>query len=109
MMTLAAGRRVARKTYRCGMCNARIVPGELHHASSNVYDGRAYTWRECLPCERDAVCTEVDAWTGGWHDEGVHYEEAVEWAEETVRWSTNPVCRLVARRWLARAAGGEGE
>ncbi len=107
--TLDHGVRVARKSYRCGMCNAWIKPGNRHSATSNVYDGRAYTWRECLPCERDAVCAEVHAWSGGYYDEGVSYDEAVEWAEETVRWSANPVCRLVARRWLARAAGGEGE
>lgn len=120
--TLRDSRVRARKEYRCGMCNVVIRPGDLHRASVNKHDGDLYTWRECLACERDQVCLLVHDWTGGYYDEGVGWEEAYEWAEETaVGWPTyyrlhplpsKPISateRAAARAWLARAAGGEGE
>ena len=93
------------------------------HFENNVFDGRIYTWRDCLPCDRDGVIHYVDAWTGGYYDEGVTEESAQEWAEDTAwfwpwRESTRrqPERRRIsaderraARGWLARAAGGEGE
>lgn len=110
--------RRARKVHHCGMCNAQIQPGDLHHVSTNVYDGRVYDWRECLPCHRDLIVNLVHDWTGGWADEGVNYEDAVEWADGAVGWPKNWIGygrsihgseRTAARNWLARAAGGEGE
>lgn len=109
VMTISASTRVARKHYRCAMCDLSIRPGDAHYASNNVYDGRIYTWRECVWCHQDGVCDEVWSWAGGFHDEGVNYEDAQEWAPESVRWSTNAITRAAARRWFARAAGGEGE
>lgn len=119
--TLEETDRRARKAYSCGMCGRAIKVGDLHHTQTNVYDGRVYTWRECMGCHRDGVITYVHSWTGGYHDEGVDYEAAVEWAEESVRWPRvgygyrDPAKVIsgaeqgAARRWLARAAGGEGE
>ena len=116
--TLNETDRTARKSYFCGMCARRINPGERHHVQTNLYDGRVYDWRECLPCDRDGIMNYVNDWSGGWHDEGVDYEQAVEWAQEAVGWprhwlahgrGIHPAEREAARRWLARAAGGEGE
>ncbi|KAB2809294.1 hypothetical protein F9L07_19840 [Pimelobacter simplex] len=116
VLTLDSGQRVARKVHRCGMCGATIKPGDRHAFENNVYDGQAYTWRTCLPCQRDRVSTYVWDWTGGWADEGVDYEQAVEWAEEAVEWPKHwlrdgraiTTCeRVAARNWLARATGGE--
>ena len=116
--TIAYATRRARKVHRCGMCTKRIEIGELHRVSTNVYDGRVYDWRECLTCDRDGICMLVHDWTGGYHDEGVSAENAVEWAEEAVEWPANwlgyglritAAERMAARNWIARAAGGEGE
>lgn len=94
-----SGNRKARKLHRCGMCAARIEIGEEHHVSTNAYDGRIYDWRECLPCRRDGICSEVYAWTGGYYDEGVDYEQAHEWAHEN---RDDPKIGDAARRWLER-------
>lgn len=107
--TIDSGARRARKFYRCGMCSAAIKPGDAHSASVNTYEGHAYTWRECLWCQQDRICSEVHAWSGGYNDGGVDYQHAVEWAEETIRHDSHGGVRMLARRWLARAAGGEGE
>lgn len=122
--TLDESDRRARKVYYCGMCGRTINPGDLHHTQTNVYDGRVYTWRDCLPCHQDEVIHYVHDWTGGYHDEGVDFEQAAEWAQETVAWPrrwwgprgakdrvvvTSADEQGAARRWLARAAGGEGE
>ena len=115
--TLAETDRVARKSYFCGMCARGIRVGETHHTKTNLYDGRVYTWRECLWCHRDHIINYVHDWSGGC-DEGVDYEQAVEWAQEAVGWprhwivygrDIHPAERAAARAWLARAAGGEGE
>lgn len=115
--TLDQGIRRARKAWRCGLCNARINPGDQHAYQVNVYDGHIYTWRDCLGCDRDGILNYVHDWTGGYHDEGVDYEAAIEWAEEAANWPRYWLYgrqiggheRLAARNWLARAAGGEGE
>lgn len=113
--------RRAAKTYRCGMCAATIGRGDFHRVSVNLYDGRVYNWRECLACDRDSICNYAHDWSGGYHDEGVNYDVAQEWADETVGWPTRLVYRSrdmlrfptsgaeqrAARNWLARAAGDE--
>lgn len=101
--------RAARKPYRCGMCSARIGVGVRHSVWTNVYDGRAYDWRECLPCDHDGIVNLVYDWSGGYWDEGVNYHQACEWADDMLWRSKHPAERGAARRWLARAAGGEGE
>lgn len=116
--TLDQGRRTARKQYRCGLCNITIKPGDLYDFQTNVYDGRVYMWRCCLACDRDGVLGYVHDWDGGWSDEGIDYEKAAEWAQQTVEWPkcwsdhypNRPITateRMAARNWLARAAGGE--
>lgn len=114
--TLDHGTRRARKSYRCGMCLATIRPSDRYAFQINVYDGRVYTWRDCLACERDSICNYVHDWTGGYHDEGVDWESAIEWAQEAVAWprhwlahgrTIHPVERLAARNFLARATGEE--
>lgn len=120
---IAEAIRTARKVHHCGMCGRQIKVGEKHSASTNVYDGRVYTWRECMACDRDGICNYAHDWSGGYHDEGVNYEVAQEWAEEAVEWPRNwhwrgrsvpprsitTTERLAARNWLARAAGESDE
>lgn len=114
--TLSEGTRKARKSYHCGMCNALIKPGERYSFQTNVYDGRIYTWHDCLACTRDGVVNYVSDWDGGWGDEGVDYELAVQWAEEAISWprhwlrynrTIHPHERLAARNFCARATGEE--
>jgi hypothetical protein len=116
--TLESGHRKARKPHFCGLCGRRINPGDLHAYQNNVYDGRAYTWRDCIWCDRDSIVHYVSDWMGGWTDEGVGGEQAVEWARQAAEWPKHwlayirPITateRNAARAWLARAAGGEGE
>jgi hypothetical protein len=92
----------ARKSHRCMMCGGRIQPGEQYSRDTLVYGGRIYSWVECPACQSDHICNEVDAWTGGWRDEGVGIEEADEWAHETVRLAKTEDLREIARRWLTR-------
>lgn len=120
---LDAGRRTARKTYRCGLCTSLINPGDLYAFQVNVFDGHIYTWRDCLSCDRDGVIHYVEAWTGGYYDEGITEVDAEEWAQDAAWFwprreptrrnpSPGPISadeRRAARAWLARAAGGEGE
>lgn len=116
MITLDSGTRNARKTYRCGLCNAAIRPGVRYSFQTNVYDGRIYTWRDCLACDRDLIANYVSDWDGGWSDEGVDYEKAIEWAEDALLWprhwhrygrTIHPTERLAARNFCARATGFE--
>jgi hypothetical protein len=113
--TLDSGQRTARKQYRCGLCNITIKPGDRHAFQTNVYDGRVYTWRDCIWCDRDGILGYVHDWTGGYYDEGVNYEQAVEWAEDAALWPRSQFRpstisgheQRAARNWLARAAGDE--
>lgn len=116
VQTIDSGQRVARKQYRCGLCLTTIQPGDAHYFQTNIYDERIYTWRNCLACERDAVCNYVHDFTGGYHDEGVGEESAIEWAQEAALWpnhwltygrSIHPAERLAARNFLARVTGEE--
>ena len=121
IQTLREATRTARKAHYCGMCWRIIKVGDLHRVSTNVYDGRVYDWRECLPCHRDGVCALVHTWWGQ-PDEGVDVESARDWAEEVAvgwpyregwrgQWTKRVTAteRAAARAWLARVAGGEGE
>lgn len=99
--------RRAAKPHRCSMCNASIRVGDLHHVSTNCYDGRVYDWRTCQPCRRDRVTGMVYDWTGH-PDEGVDLDDAIEWAPEAILYAKGHE-RRSARDWLARYCGGDGE
>ena len=112
VLTLESGKRRARKAHRCQLCGVRIRPGDTYASQNNVYDGRAYTWRDCLHCDRDGVVNYVADWCDP--DNGVDYEAAFEWATEAMTWprvwggwSTSWPMRAAeheaARNWLARA------
>lgn len=109
METLRETDRRAGKAHRCGLCLAVIRRGDWHHVQTNVYDGRAYDWRECLPCRRDRVVTYVWDWSGGYDDAGVDYESATEWAPDAALWSKDGAERWAARSFLARFSDGESE
>lgn len=42
--------RTSRGAVRCNLCLRRIDKGERYEESANVFDGRAYRWRECSHC-----------------------------------------------------------
>lgn len=120
VLTLDRGQRRARKAYRCQLCSGVIRPGDFYAFQSNVYDDRAYTWRECQACDRDSVIGWVMAYYDP--DEGVSYEDADQWAHEAMGWprgyslhTPRPMGaaeHAAARNWLARASvavWGEGE
>lgn len=107
VLTLETGTRRARKTYRCQMCSSVIAIGDLHEFQNNVYDARAYTWRQCLPCRRDGVIGFVADWCGGWDDEGVDYWRADEWAPDAALYASTTRERIAGRNWLARAGRSE--
>ena len=114
---IADRQRRSRKPRWCQICATRINVGDLHHVSTNVYDGRIYDFRTCLHCERDGVVVYAYAWDES--PEGVTTEEAGGWAEEVMDWTSwgwswkrrtvGAAERFAARAWMARAAGGEGE
>lgn len=105
-ITLDRGTRRARKAHRCELCWAHIRPGDHHAFQVIVYDDRVYTWRTCMACERDGIVYLVAAWCDP--DDGVHFDLAVEWAEEAVNWPRVYLYRRPARptkaseQWAAR-------
>lgn len=111
VLTLESGKRRARKAYRCQLCGAQIRPGDTYAYQNNIFDGHAYTWRDCLHCDRDGVVNYVVDWSDP--DNGVDYEAAYEWATEAILWPAVWRGRVprpmkaaehdAARNWLARA------
>ena len=83
LTTLSDETRRARRAWRCELCFTRIAAGDFYHAQSNVYDGRVYTFRTCLACERDGVCAYASQVAD---DDGATYEEAEEWATDAAGW-----------------------
>lgn len=79
-IVLARSETVARKTHTCWVCGpGAIRPGDKYLRSSNVYDGRAYTLKYCLPC----AGLEGEAW--GWAgetDDGYGPQDFIDWATE---------------------------
>lgn len=43
--------RVAKKAHRCNECRREIAPGMRYLRGVSVTDGRAETYRLCLPCD----------------------------------------------------------
>lgn len=78
---LRATTRTARKVHYCSLCGGMVKVGEKYHVSTNVFDGRVYDWRTCLPCQTDGIINEVYDWAG-MPDEGVDSESAHDWAHE---------------------------
>lgn len=46
---------VARKSHRCGECNATINSGEEYHHHSGKFDGNFYAEKVCRRCDYDRV------------------------------------------------------
>lgn len=80
-INLRSATRTARKWHHCDICGGMVKIGEKHHVSTNVFDGRVYDFRTCIPCQTDRIVSEVYDWAGG-PDEGVTAETAWEWAHE---------------------------
>lgn len=70
----------ARKTHSCWVCGpGAIRAGDRYDRSVNVYDGRVYTLKLCLPC----ADLEWEAW--GWAgetDDGYGPQDFIDWATE---------------------------
>lgn len=49
--------RKARKRHVCNFCGHPIEPGEKYNNQTNVFDGRAYTWKDHLECQD--LCNEI--------------------------------------------------
>ena len=47
---LSSATPTARSVHYCQLCWRAITPGETYHRDGLVYDGRAYTWKECEHC-----------------------------------------------------------
>lgn len=45
----------ARKRHACNLCDEGIRPGERYRRGVGFDDGTAWTWKECLWCERAAA------------------------------------------------------
>lgn len=68
----------ARVPHPCETCGAyAIAPGDRYVREALVYDGRAYTWVQCLPC--NGLSASVWEWTGE-PEEGVDRDDYYEWA-----------------------------
>lgn len=48
--TLMSSTPRARKHHRCSDCAGWIVPGEVYHLQKNIFDGRAYSWKQHFDC-----------------------------------------------------------
>lgn len=72
LTVLGQSRVKARKLHHCMACGISIEPGETHLAQRCAYDGRAYTWRECVACSdhwADAHNRYHDERDEGWRHE----------------------------------------
>lgn len=77
---VSAHRVKARKEHRCNWCGKRIEVGEDHTATSLVYDGSAYTFRECDRCA-PYVEPMMDYWDNR-YDEGYNGDDMYEYMRD---------------------------
>jgi hypothetical protein len=84
----------ARKAHGCQTCSAQaIAPGEIYARESYVFDGRAYTWIQCLEC---AALVGI-VWEYAYYpDEGIDRDDYYTWATETVEHADTELGRLAA-------------
>jgi hypothetical protein len=72
----------ARVPHPCETCGTTaIAAGERYVREALVYDGRAYTWVQCLPCS--GLSSAVWEWAGH-PDEGIGMDDYHEWATESL-------------------------
>ena len=74
--TFVSSRPTARKPHWCDVCGWRIMPGETYQRAVG-FDGTAWTWRECLWCERIVVAYA----RGSYYDECAT-DAVVEWLQD---------------------------
>jgi len=86
---------VARKDHRCDTCHRTIDPGERYMRQFGVFDGSAYTFKQCIHCR--AMLPYID-YDEGYNEEDYSYWEPSNLKELRVRVHLN-------KRW--RNAAGE--
>ena len=90
----------ARKAHRCSLCDGTIPAGDTYTRSSNVFDGHVYDFLTCQGCEADRILIRVYDWYGD-PDEGVSFDDAIEWATEHAAHGDG-AARSAAARYLDR-------
>lgn len=76
----------ARKSHTCSLCHRSIEPGEIYNRQVNAYDGRAWTFKTCVQCDR--MNYEVGfAWIeySYGNDAGYTHETVHDWYPSTIR------------------------
>lgn len=91
----------ARKNHWCHLCNKTIHPGERYLRTTTAYDGTVGDFIKCAPCADDAITARVWDWFGRPED-GIHGDDAHEWATEMVIHGT-PEDQKAAKNYLERA------
>ena len=90
----------ARKPHCCSGCTTSAVAvGDQYLRETYIYDGRVYDWVSCQECA--SLQMVVWDWAGR-PDEGIGFDEYVEWAREA---KGDPEHGEAARTYLARIAG----
>lgn len=96
----------ARKAHACSLCDGLILPGDKYVRTTNVYDGRIFDFLTCRGCVDGRILHRVDAWS--FHDEGVTFDDAMEWAREHVTHGTDDSKRA-AKEYLDRYYASRGD
>ena len=97
----------ARKTHACSLCDGRIAPGEQYTRTTNVYDGRMVDFLVCKGCKDGMVLFRVYAWAL-YSDEGVGFDDAMEWAREHAEHGTDD-SKAAAKNYLDRYHASRGD
>ena len=97
----------ARKSHACSLCNGRIMPGEQYTRTTNVYDGRIGDFLRCTGCKDGMVLSRVYAWAFE-PDEGVGFDDAMEWAREHAEHGTDD-SKAAAKNYLDRYHASRGD
>ena len=82
----------ARKRHACGLCDEGIRPGEMYRRGVWFDGGTAWTWKECLWCERAAaaymrLCRDVDEYLSDWVIEWLADDHPTVYALMRAGWS----------------------
>lgn len=67
----------ARKRHACSLCDGGIRPGERYRRGVGFDGGSAWTWKECLWCERVAA-----VYMRGSYDDEYDHEAVWEWLSD---------------------------
>lgn len=97
----------ARKTHACSLCDGLIAPGKQYTRTTSVYDGRMADFLICKGCKDGMVLSRVYAWAFE-PDEGVGFDDAMEWAREHAEHGTDD-SKAAAKNYLDRYHASRGD